>query len=100
MKTDRSETTNYPIIVHCHLNWEGVWQRPQQFISRLSQRHRILFVEGPRLVDKDIAPRFSLRTVPEYPNITIMQTEFPASKFKDAAWVDSERYHLLREAFK
>ena len=29
----------YPIIVHCHLRWEGVWQRPQQFLSRLSQRH-------------------------------------------------------------
>src|SRR5215831_18373861 len=35
----------YPIIVHCHLRWDWVWQRPQQFISRLSRRHRILFVE-------------------------------------------------------
>src|SRR3982750_3056280 len=36
---------DYPIIVHCHLQWDWVWQRPQQFISRLSQRHPVLFVE-------------------------------------------------------
>ena len=32
-------------IVHCHLSWDWVWQRPQQFISRLSQKHKVLFVE-------------------------------------------------------
>src|SRR5678815_2674889 len=36
---------NFPIIVHCHLCWDWVWQRPQQFLSRLSERHPILFVE-------------------------------------------------------
>src|SRR5689334_22720159 len=41
--------SNYPIIVHCHLCWDWVWQRPQQFISRISAQHKILFVEtiGP-----------------------------------------------------
>src|SRR3954469_11320370 len=44
-----SADSEFPIIVHCHLCWDWVWQRPQQFISRLSARHRILFVEtiGP-----------------------------------------------------
>jgi hypothetical protein len=37
----------YPIIVHCHLRWDFVWQRPQQFLSRISKKHRVLFVEGP-----------------------------------------------------
>src|SRR5258705_8597497 len=36
---------DYPLIVHCHLCWDWVWQRPQQFLSRLSHRHRVLFVE-------------------------------------------------------
>ncbi len=38
----------FPIIVHSHLGWDWVWQRPQQFHSRLSEKHPILFVEGPR----------------------------------------------------
>ena len=89
---------DYPIVVHCHLRWEGVWQRPQQFISRLSKNHRVLFVEGPLLVDEDVPPRYELLPVPEYPHITIMQTFFPAARFQDGAWVDAERLRLLREA--
>src|ERR671930_454375 len=43
------EPESFSIIVHCHLCWDWVWQRPQQFLSRLSARHKILFVEtvGP-----------------------------------------------------
>lgn len=89
---------DYPIIVHCHLRWDGVWQRPQQFLSRLSHKHRVLFAEGPLLVDEDITPRYELRSVPDYPNITLFQTYFPASRFHDGAWVDSERTRLLKEA--
>ncbi len=88
----------YPIIVHCHLRWDGVWQRPQQFLSRLSSKHRVLFAEGPTLVDEEITPRYELKEVPEYPNVTVMQTYFPRSNFQDGAWVDSERNRLLKEA--
>ena len=37
--------SDYPIIVHSHLCWDWVWQRPQQFLSRLSSHHPVLFVE-------------------------------------------------------
>ena len=37
--------TRYPIIAHSHLCWDWVWQHPQQFLSRLSRSHRVLFVE-------------------------------------------------------
>ncbi|HKP15344.1 MAG TPA: glycosyltransferase [Gemmatimonadaceae bacterium] len=40
-----------PIIVHSHLRWDFVWQRPQQLLSRLSQRGDVLFVEEPIYVD-------------------------------------------------
>ncbi|MDB6039332.1 MAG: glycosyltransferase [Verrucomicrobiales bacterium] len=89
---------NYPIIVHCHLRWEGVWQRPQQFLSRLSKNHRILFVEGPLLHDRNEVPTYSIAPVPQFPNITVMQTHFPASRFNDGPWVDKERLRLLKEA--
>jgi glycosyltransferase involved in cell wall biosynthesis len=89
---------DYPIIVHCHLRWEGVWQRPQQFLSRLSNNHRVLFVEGPRLVENNEPPTFRLLPVPNFPHVTILQTFFPASRFHDGVWVDAERLRLLKEA--
>jgi glycosyltransferase involved in cell wall biosynthesis len=90
--------SNYPIIVHCHLRWEGVWQRPQQFLSRLSKRHEILFVEGPLLHDSNEPPHYTLKSAPEHPAITIMQTHFPSSRFQDGQWVDEKRLELLKEA--
>ena len=38
-----------PLIVHSHLRWDFVWQRPQQIFSRLAAYHAILFVEEPVL---------------------------------------------------
>ena len=93
-----SPRLDYPIIVHCHLRWEGVWQRPQQFLSRLSHRHPVLFVEGPLLEDGLRQPRFELKTIVEYPNVTVMQTHFPAERFPDGAWVDAQRGELLKQA--
>ncbi len=26
---------DYPIVVHSHLRWDWVWQRPQQFLRRI-----------------------------------------------------------------
>lgn len=37
----------HPVIVHCHLRWDFVWQRPQQIFSRLATNHPILFLEDP-----------------------------------------------------
>jgi glycosyltransferase involved in cell wall biosynthesis len=43
--------SNRPLIVHSHLRWDFVWQRPQQIFSRLATRHPILFTEEPMLID-------------------------------------------------
>jgi glycosyltransferase involved in cell wall biosynthesis len=88
---------HYPIVVHCHLRWDGVWQRPQQFLSRLSQRHRILFVEGPTLMDHNARPSAQLLPVKEFPNVTVMRIVFPSSRFHDGSWVDQQRLRLLQE---
>lgn len=39
--------SNTPIIVHSHLRWDYIWQRPQQLLSRFAADHPILFVEEP-----------------------------------------------------
>lgn len=97
-RIDPTRTFDYPIIVHCHLRWEGVWQRPQQFLSRIAQRHKILFVEGPLLRPSNDDPTFELIPVPDHPNVTVMRTHFPESRFQDGDWVDSQRLWLLKEA--
>jgi glycosyltransferase involved in cell wall biosynthesis len=38
---------SFSIVVHSHLRWDFVWQRPQQILSRLAVDHPILFVEEP-----------------------------------------------------
>jgi glycosyltransferase involved in cell wall biosynthesis len=43
----KKRLTSVDIIVFSHLNWDYVYQRPQQILSRLSKHHRILFIEQP-----------------------------------------------------
>lgn len=97
-----SPPSSYPIIVHCHLRWDFVWQRPQQFHSRLAKRHRILFVEGPRVRPDDEKPtHFTYETVADYPNVTILKTHFSASDWaKGGEFVDAKRRELLDQALR
>ncbi len=93
--------SEFPIIVHSHLSWDWVWQRPQQFHSRLSRTHPILFVEGPVPTDQLRTPRLTLREVSDYPNIVVLQMQMPAARFwSDAAWVDSERRRLVQSVLE
>jgi len=92
-----SFSENYPIIVHCHLCWDWVWQRPQQFISRLSEQHKVLFVEtiGP---DPTLAaPMARFRIAENHPNVTLLRLQFPSWRWGDGDYVDSQRLRLVRE---
>ncbi|MEY2547570.1 MAG: hypothetical protein QOD64_152 [Verrucomicrobiota bacterium] len=91
-----SSAAEFPIIVHSHLGWDWVWQRPQQFHSRLSKSHRILFVEGPTPEPGIEAARVSLREVADYPNIVVLQIAMPERRWNDGAWVDKERRRLVQ----
>lgn len=94
-----SSRLGYPIVVHSHLTWDWVWQRPQQFLSRFSARHPILFVEGP--VPTPGLPNgkgtVEVREVEEFPNILILRSRVPAERWGDGAWVDKERRRLVQE---
>jgi glycosyltransferase involved in cell wall biosynthesis len=85
-------------VVHSHLCWDWVWQRPQQFLSRLSRRHEVLFVEtvapDPELVNAQAC----FRTLPDFPGVTLLRVQFPAWRWGDGAFVDAERRRLVREA--
>lgn len=88
---------DYPIIVHCHLRWDWVWQRPQQFVSRLSQRHKILFVEMAAPSPELATPMARYRTAENFPNVTILTLQFPAWRWTDGEYVDAERRRIVQE---
>jgi glycosyltransferase involved in cell wall biosynthesis len=91
------EREDFPIIVHCHLCWDWVWQRPQQFISRLSRRHKVLFVETRAPNPELAAPLARFRPVENHPNVTLLELQFPAWRWGDAKYVDRERRRLVQE---
>src|ERR1041385_6994686 len=90
-------STNYPIIVHCHLCWDWVWQRPQQFISRLSKTHKVLFVETIAPDPQLASPMARFSRPDQFPNLTILRLQFPASRWDDSEFVDAERRRLVQE---
>ena len=92
--------SDFPIIVLSHLGWDWVWQRPQQFHSRLSKTHPILFVEGPVVTDGLKTSRATLREVSDYPNIWVLQMQMPASRWDDGAWVDAERRRIVQSVME
>src|SRR2546426_12690766 len=89
---------DYPMIVHCHLCWDWVWQRPQQFLSRLSHRHRVLFVEMHPPDEHLITPAARLRGIEAFPNISLLQMQFPAWRWNDGEFVDRQRREILEAA--
>jgi len=91
---------NYPIIAHCHLCWDWVWQRPQQFLSRLSRRHPVLFVETIGPDPQLVAPSVRLYSSADYPNVTRLRLQFPAWRWGDGDYVDRARRELVQEALR
>lgn len=89
-----SAVANIPIIALCHLSWDWVWQRPQQFLSRLAKTHPVLFVETYCSDTQNTFVR--LRSPEGYPNVTICETHLPAVRWSDGKYIDRERRRILR----
>lgn len=89
------DSNDYSIIVHSHLKWDWVWQRPQQIISRFSRKHTVLFIESPEPCAEAPATRGHLRQVQKFPNINVLQIAVPASRWNDTRWVDEERRRVV-----
>ena len=83
-----------PIIALCHLSWDWVWQRPQQFLSRLAKTHPVLFVET--YCADTPTTTVTLRSPDAHPNVTICQMHLPASRWNDGKFIDRERRRALR----
>lgn len=86
-----------PIIAHCHLSWNGVWQRPQQFLSRLSRQHPVLFVETSTCAGTGRA-HYEIETAPGFPDVSILRMHFDLALWINRQWNDHEKRRLLCEA--
>lgn len=83
-----------PIICLCHLSWDWVWQRPQQFLSRFSKKHPVLFVETYCTEAEE--PFVKLRVAAKHPNLTIAEVHLPRARWHDGEYIDRERRFALQ----
>lgn len=71
-----------PLMVHSHLRWDFVWQRPQQLLSRFARTRDVLFIEEPIFLDDAVRP--SLEVTEPHPRVHRVIPRLPA------AFADSE----------
>lgn len=87
--------SNLPIIAICHLSWDWVWQRPQQFLSRLAKNHLVLFVETHCTDTRESFTR--TRVAQNHPTVTILEMHLPAHHWHDGSFIDGERRRVLQD---
>jgi glycosyltransferase involved in cell wall biosynthesis len=96
----QNESPEHSIIVHSHLSWDGVWQRPQQFLSRLATKYPILFVEAPIYSPKRIHSDVSVNQDSNHPNIHVVKISVPKSRVSDRHYMGQERRKLVKRVIQ
>lgn len=93
--------TDRPLTLLClaHLEWDHVWQRPQQLLSRLAARYRVWSVDPPELSEEAAAPE--LRELRADHGVRVFRPRFPtADGSPEAYWAAWQRLlpELLAQA--
>jgi UDP-galactopyranose mutase len=86
-------TENEPIVVHSHLRWNGVWQRPQQIMSRLARNRPVAFVEEPWFHPQGFQPELKAW---EQDGVTVLQPHVPEQP-QDLPEVSPENQQRVRD---
>ena len=55
----------------------------------------MLFVEGPCATESVREARVTLREIPDYPNIVVVQSQVPVRRWNDCGWVDRARRQIV-----
>ena len=95
-RSSSGRRADFPIIVHCHLRWDFVWQRPQQIFSRLARQHRVLFIEDPVIAEGE--PHLAIDE--PYPNLVRIVPQIPQALAVDADRDAEIFYPLIRRALQ
>ncbi len=93
-----SKAKSLPIIAVCHLSWDWVWQRPQQFLSRLAKTHPLLFVQTH--CSETHESFVKIRNAEGGADITILEMHLPAERWQEADFIDSERRRVLKQVLQ
>ncbi len=72
-----------------------MWQRPQQFLSRLSKTHPVLFVETHCTHTPVSFTR--TRVARHHPEVTILELHLPSQHWSDGSFIDMERRRVLQD---
>lgn len=83
-----------PIVVHSHLRWSGIWQRPQQTHARLARSRPVTFVEEPLAAEGDARLGFGEPT----PGVLVVQPHLPERLLHDRDAVETTVVRLLARA--
>ncbi len=86
-----------PIIALSRVPWEGLWQRPQQLLGRLSRRRRVLYIETPRWIETADEPRTGLNFHPHIPNLASVTLHLPLAMQGDRELVKGTCLRLVTE---
>ena len=78
-----SATGTTQILCLAHLPWDGVWQRPQQLLSRLAARWPVTYVCEPEIADVALP---ELVPVPAPAGVTAWQPVLPDRQDVYACW--------------
>jgi glycosyltransferase involved in cell wall biosynthesis len=66
-----------------HLNWDHVWQRPQQLMTRLARTFRVVYVDPPQ-ISADLSAS-ELRTQANDQGVLVLRPFFPTAQTGDPA---------------
>lgn len=91
-----ARTSPLPIIAICHLQWDWVWQRPQQFLSRLAMDRPVLFVQTHRSSVEHAFTR--VRDAEPTCRVTVVEVHLPSHRWSDGDFIDVERRRFLQNA--
>lgn len=65
----KADAFSYDMLVFSHLRWDFVYQRPQHLISRISRKHKTLFIEEPIPPNENEGIGFETQVISPYLSI-------------------------------
>ncbi len=95
----RPAPLGWPVVAHGTVPWSSrAWHREQHLFSRLSKRHRVLYVEPPVWSEGEEHARSGLGFHPMFPNLFSLSMHLPAALEHDPKTAGRECRRLLAEA--
>jgi UDP-galactopyranose mutase len=70
------------IVAFSHLRWDFVYQRPQQLLSRMAARRRVIFIEEEEYIE-GVQPHWYVNSPEENVLVFRLRTPIPGGSFSD-----------------